>query len=68
MAIDAVVKKWGNSFGVVLPKDFVNETRLKENDKVSVVIIKKANLRNIFGTLKTKQSGQEFKDMVKAGW
>ncbi len=30
--------------------------------------IKKSNLSNVFGTLKTKISGQEFKDMCREGW
>lgn len=32
------VKKWGNSFGVVIPKEIVNSKGLKENSDVSVTI------------------------------
>ncbi len=31
-------------------------------------IVKVADLKDIFGTLDGKMSGQEFKDMVRKGW
>ena len=71
MAVEAVARKWGNSIGIVFPKDFVEKAHLKPNDKVVIEVIKAVDLSNIFGSLKTKgkrMSGQEFKDMVKEGW
>ena len=68
MAIEATVRKWGSSVGVVLPKELVEAQGLKENQKVLIEVVKEANLRHLFGTLKTGMSGQEFKDMVRKGW
>ena len=68
MAIEATVRKWGSSVGVVLPKELVDAQELKENQKVLIEVVKEANLRHLFGTLKTGMSGQEFKDMVRKGW
>ena len=68
MAIEVVVKKWGNSVGVILPKELVERESIKENEKVLLEVVKEANLKRIFGSLKRKMSGQEFKDMVKEGW
>ncbi len=68
MAVEVVVKKWGNSMGVVLPKEMVEKERLKENEKVLIEMVKEADLTGLFGTLKRKMSGQEFKDMVRKGW
>lgn len=68
MAIEVVLKKWGNSMGVVLPKEMVKREELKENQKLLIEVIKEADLTDIFGTLKRKMSGQEFKDMVRKGW
>jgi len=68
MAIEVVVKKWGNSMGVLLPKNEIEKYHLKVNDKLIIEVIKKANIMDLFGSLKGKVSGQEFKDMVRKGW
>lgn len=68
MATELIVKKWGNSMGVILPKELVEKERLKENDKILVQVVKKADLRKFFGSLKLGMSGQEFKDFVRKGW
>lgn len=68
MATEVVIKKWGNSVGVILPKDLVQRESLEENDKVLIDVVKEANLNKIFGSLTRKMSGQKFKDMVRKGW
>ena len=68
MAIEVILKKWGNSIGLVLPKDVVEKERLEENEKVLIEVVKEADLSKLFGTLKKKVSGQEFKDMMRQGW
>ncbi|MBI3036625.1 AbrB/MazE/SpoVT family DNA-binding domain-containing protein [Candidatus Woesearchaeota archaeon] len=68
MAIEVVLKRWGNSIGVVLPKELIDKEKLKENERVLIEVVKEANLSHIFGTLKTGMTGQEFKDMVRKGW
>lgn len=68
MAFEVVVRKWGNSFGVIFPKDFVRKKNLHTHEKVLVEVVKEADLRKVFGTLKTNISGQKFKDMVREGW
>jgi len=46
------VKKWGNSFGVLLPKEAVVGEKLKEDEEVVVIITKKINpLKEMFGAL-----------------
>lgn len=35
------VRKWGNSLGVVLPKDILTEENVGEKDMVDIVIVKK---------------------------
>ena len=68
MGIEVTVKKWGNSMGVILPKDFISHQNINEDDKIIIEIVKKADLTHLFGSLKRKMSGQEFKDMVRTGW
>ncbi|MBU1120507.1 MAG: hypothetical protein ABIE23_01350 [archaeon] len=68
MATVTVVKKWGNSVGVLFPKEFVSKKKLKVNQRVLIEVVKEADLSEIFGSLKTKKSGQKFKDEVREGW
>jgi len=68
MAIEAQVRKWGNSLGVIFPKEFVKKRHLEVNEIVVLEVVKEADLETLFGTLKRKKSGQDFKDMVKEGW
>jgi len=68
MAIEATIKKWGNSFGILLPKDFIERQGLQENEVISVQVVKKADITKSFGTIHRKISGQDFKDMVRQGW
>ena len=68
MAVEVQLKRWGNSVGVILPKGFVEEQHLKLNEKFLVEVVKEADLSDVFGSLKRKMSGQEFKDMVREGW
>ena len=65
---EARVKKWGNSMGVVIPRKIVESQNLKENDRVVISLIKEADLSDVFGSLKRKKSGQDFKDEVRQGW
>jgi antitoxin component of MazEF toxin-antitoxin module len=68
MAINATIKRWGNSFGIILPKEFVENQGFSENEVISLQIVKKADLTRSFGTIGRKAAGQEFKDLVRQGW
>jgi len=68
MAIEARVRKWGNSVGIAFPKRFVEENKIKVNQKILVSVVKEADLSDIYGSLKPKRSLQELKDMAREGW
>lgn len=68
MATEVEVKKIGNSLGVLLPKDFVRRSNIRPREKIIFEVVKKADLDEIFGSLKRKVTGKQFKDLVKAGW
>lgn len=68
MATEAIVKKWGNSVGIIFPRDLVKKKRIKVNDKVLVEVVKEVDLRKVFGSLKTKMTSQKFKDLARKGW
>ena len=68
MAVEVIIKKWGNSRGALFPKDFLEKRGIKENEKVLVEVFRKSDLSDIFGSLKgVKMTGQQFKDMVRKG-
>jgi len=66
--VQTVVRKWGNSFGIVLPKSLVRESGLDENDIVEVNVHKVTDLRSLFGRLRTDRPTQSMKDEMRAGW
>ena len=64
--IDVRVKKWGNSFGVVIPKEVIEKEDIKEDEDVRLIVVKKSSkiLKETFGMLKgkIKKSTQQIKD------
>ncbi|MFH0863398.1 MAG: hypothetical protein V1875_10295 [Candidatus Altiarchaeota archaeon] len=68
MTVEVFVRKWGNSYGVVFPRDYVKQKGIEVNEKILVDVVREANLGGVFGTLKSSISGQDFKDEVRKGW
>ncbi len=68
METEAIVKKWGSSIGLIIPKEVAEKEKIKPNSKVKFEIIKVTDISDTFGRLKRKISGQEFKDRARAGW
>jgi len=67
--VNAVVKKWGNSYGVILPIKIVRENDLSENEIIEIQIKKKIrNIKALYGTLKLDKSTQKIKDELREGW
>lgn len=63
LEVEAKVRKWGRSFGIVIPKDKIKEEGIKENETIKILIAKKTNvLRETFGTMKFKRPTQEILD------
>ena len=63
LEVEAKVRKWGRSFGVVIPKEKIKEEGIKENETIRLLIGKKKNVfKEIFGTVKLKKSTQELLD------
>jgi len=65
---NVITRKWGNSIGVILPKEIVEKEHIKENMRINILISKKSNILNeTFGMLKgkMKKSSQQMKDELK---
>jgi antitoxin component of MazEF toxin-antitoxin module len=69
MEIETTTRKWGNSLGVRLPRDFVKKKNLKENVKIKISIITEEDINSldeIFGMLKKRKiSAQKMKDLTR---
>lgn len=65
--VESRIRKWGNSFGVIIPNEVIKKEKLKEGQKVGVMILKKSDvLKKTFGMLKLKKSAQKIKDELRA--
>lgn len=53
--VETKLKRWGRSFGVIIPMDKIREADLSEEEPLEIIITKKKNpfLKN-FGILKGK--------------
>jgi antitoxin component of MazEF toxin-antitoxin module len=61
-----VARKWGNSLGVVLPREVVRKEKIRPREKVRLLIIRDNKpLREIFGAVKWGKSAQEIKDSIR---
>lgn len=62
----AIPRKWGNSIGITLPNNIVEEGKIKENKEIQVLIVEQTGvLKKTFGTLKMKKSAQEIKNEIR---
>ncbi len=63
---EGVLRRWGNSYGIVIPKEIAEKEKIKEDDKVKFIIFKDREiLKKSFGSLKIKRSGQGIKDQTR---
>lgn len=65
---ETVMRKWGNSLGITLPKEIVESQHLKEHQKIKILVLQEnAHLSKIFGLAKGKwkKSAQQIKDDIR---
>jgi len=65
--IRTTLKRWGNSYGVLIPKNVALKKGIKENDEVEVTIRKAVDIRSLFGKYKF-DNVQRLKDKLREGW
>ena len=55
------LRKWGNSIGLIIPKEDVKKEGLRDDESVRAIIIPKkmVKVKDIFGKLKFKKSTEE---------
>ncbi len=69
MEIQSKIRKWGNSYGILLSREVLDNENLHENDEVLVnVKSKKADLSGLFGICKFKRPTKEIIKEIKEGY
>ncbi len=64
----AKVKKWGNSLGIVIPKEIVEKVHVK-NNQILFLDVRSDPLKEAFGSLKAwKIDSQKMKDELRKEW
>jgi antitoxin component of MazEF toxin-antitoxin module len=63
--MEAKIRKWGNSYGLLLSKDALAQDNFIEGELVDVTLKKKNGLSGLFGICKGKKTDvQAFKDEI----
>ena len=67
--IETKLRKWGNSFGAIIPRHVMEANKIKEEDTIRFIIIpdSKKVFKDTFGMLKGKltKSTQQMKDELR---
>jgi antitoxin component of MazEF toxin-antitoxin module len=61
------LKRWGNSYGIVVPKEMVEREGLKEGELVGVSVRKASDVRHLFGRYPFKDLRSQ-KEAMRKGW
>lgn len=61
------LKRWGNSYGVVVPREIVEKEGLKEGELVEISVRKAADVKGLFGKYPFKGL-QAQKEAMRQGW
>ena len=61
------LKRWGNSFGVLIPKALVEQEGLKEGEEVEISVRRVEDIRSLRGKYHFKDLQHE-KNEMKRGW
>lgn len=65
---ETTARKWGNSIGLTLPKEIVKNARIKEQEKIRILILKQNHAASrTFGMAKGKwnKETQHLKDSLR---
>ena len=70
MEVKTKARKWGSSFGIILPKAVVEANKIVENDELIIEVKKQNIMGDLFGRYPriSKKTAQELKDEARRGW
>ncbi|MGI0003914.1 MAG: AbrB/MazE/SpoVT family DNA-binding domain-containing protein, partial [Candidatus Nitrosotenuis sp.] len=55
------IRKVGTSFGVLLPKELIKEQKLREGEEVSISVLKKKNIDDVFKMFGAARGAKQFR-------
>lgn len=61
------IRKWGNSYGVLLPKKEIRKRGLRENQIIEIDPAPVPDIRDLFGKYPLARPLQEIKDELRKG-
>lgn len=68
MRVSARITRIGNSLGIVIPAEEAKRHGLKEGDTVELEVEKRANLLELFGSVRLPKTAQELKNEMREDW
>ena len=73
MTIETKTRKWGNSIGIIIPRDAAENLNIKPGEEVMLEIQKKGNvLKELFGAVKfgksTNKLIKEVREDLESKW
>lgn len=68
--LEAKIRKWGNSMGILLPRQAVKKEKFKDGETVKLFVAKKTNpIKETFGIYKhSKVNLKTLKEIDKEAW
>ena len=61
------LRRWGNSFGVVVPKETVDKEDLRVGDEIEITLHKAFDIKKLFGKYRFPDL-QSQKEKMRKGW
>ena len=61
------LKRWGNSYGVIVPREIVDREGLREGEVVEISVRRAADVGRLFGKYRFRNL-QAQKEAMKKGW
>ena len=68
MDIRTKVRRWGNSFGITIPKETAEKLHIHEDEEVIIEVKKTFSLKDAFGSHKFKKSTDQIMKEIDEGW
>ncbi len=66
LEFETKIRKWGNSLGIILPKNKLGKEKVRENEVLHIIMFRKnPKIKKTFGMLRGWKSGQEIKDISR---
>jgi len=62
------IRKWGNSYGILIPKRELERHKLRANQTVTIDLVASQDFTDLFGSCKFGKSIDELKREIKEGY